>query len=439
MKSEKGTHNNCNTLDVLGLILGGGRGTRLYPLTKERAKPAVPLLGQYRLIDIPISNCLNSGINKIYVLTQFNSESLLRHVANTYNFDIFSESWVEILPAQQTLTDANWYQGTADAVRQNLHFVETQKCPYTLILGGDQLCHIDFESLFRQHRRRSADITVCCTPVSREEATSLGVAKVKDDAKIIDFVEKPSAEDIDDKYDFPSSLLSERDSDFSQKPVLASMGIYLFNTDLLIDILQTHKDCNDFGGDVLPLCLKSFDLYAHLYCGYWTDIGTIDNFYEANLAMAGSDPAFNLFDPDTPIYTHPRFLPPPRLEDCHVRQSLIGAGSRIDASEIENSIVGLRSRIGKGSKINRAILMGADYYETRTRRDRANSKGVPLGIGEECLIQNCIIDKNARIGDGVRILPATDRQNMDTDIFSIRNGIVVIPKNTTIPSHATLP
>ena len=422
--------------DVLGLILGGGRGTRLYPLTRYRAKPAVPLLGQYRLIDIPISNCLDSAINRIYVLTQFNSVSLLRHIANTYNFDVFSDAWVEILPAQQTLTDGDWYQGTADAVRQNLRFVLDRAQPLTLILSGDQLYRMDFSSLVQAHCESGADATICCTPVSAAEAPDLGLVKADAAGKILEFAEKPNLDDIDPGFQISGNLAS------GSQPVpafLASMGIYLFSTEALIEALESHPECDDFGSEVIPRCLGKMDLRSFYYRGYWEDIGTIGSFYEANLELASRDPVFDFYVQGSPVYTRPRFLPPPRMRDCAIKDSIVGAGSEIHAESIEDSVIGVRSCIGTGTRIRRAVIMGADFYETDGEPETNGSEASPsLGIGENCLLENCIIDKNPRIGEGVKIVGKERPKENDNELYSVRDGIVVIPKDSVIPAGTVI-
>ena len=421
-------------LNVLGVILGGGRGTRLYPLTRDRAKPAVPLLGQYRLIDIPISNCLNSGISRIYVLTQFNSESLLRHIANTYKFDVFSDSWVEVLPAQQTHSDEEWYQGPADAVRQNLHFFAEQNVPYVLILSGDQLYRMDFRHMLETHMSSGADATISCLPVSAQEAPELGLVKTDDRDNINAFAEKPTPEALEPDFRISPDDSHRSPQDIAKRPFLASMGIYLFNTESLIEALSSNPDCDDFGAGIIPSCVGSMHVRAHRFDGYWEDIGTIGSFYRANLHMARPEPAFDFYVQRAPVYTHPRFLPPPRLSNCEVRDSLIGAGSRIQACTVAESVVGLRANIGEGSVVERSIIMGQDFYETEGEEQRNSNRGhPPVGIGPDSLIENCIIDKNARIGQCVRI-PRRDRpRRVDDELYSVRDGVVVIPKNTVIP------
>ncbi|MFW5923298.1 MAG: sugar phosphate nucleotidyltransferase, partial [Planctomycetota bacterium] len=312
-------------LNVLGVILGGGRGTRLYPLTRDRAKPAVPLLGQYRLIDIPISNCLNSGINRMYALTQFNSESLLRHIANTYKFDVFSDSWVEVLPAQQTHSDDDWYQGTADAVRQNLHFIAEQDMPHVLILSGDQLYRMDYRLLLETHLRNEADVTISCLPVSKQEAQEFGIVRAGRNNHVTDFAEKPAPENLDERFQLRgNSCAHAQGGEEESASYLASMGIYLFNIEALMSALESYSDCDDFGAGIIPRCVQEMDVRAHFFDDYWEDIGTIESFYRANLLMTDHEPAFNFYVENAPVYTHPRFLPPPKVTDCSIVRSLIG-------------------------------------------------------------------------------------------------------------------
>lgn len=425
-------------LNVLGVILGGGRGSRLYPLTRDRAKPAVPLLGQYRLIDIPISNCLNSGISRMYVLTQFNSESLLRHIANTYKFDVFTDGWVEILPAQQTYTDDDWYQGPADAVRQNLHFIADQNMPHVLILSGDQLYRMDYRRLVATHRRNAADATISCLPVSEENVGDLGILRQEDDGSVMDFAEKPAAGELGPEFRMSDQADESNDNGPNKRPYLASMGIYLFNTEALIDVLESNPNCDDFGAGIIPKCLDCMNVHAHCFDGYWEDIGTIESFYRANLYMTHPSPVFDFYVEQSPVYTHPRFLPPPRVSDCRITHSLIGGGSRIEAESIDESVVGLRARIGAGTQVKRSIIMGQDFYES-DGQDQANANldRPSVGIGENCILEECIIDKNVRLGPGVTIR-SKNRHHLDTETYSVRDGLVVIPKNTTVPPGAEI-
>ncbi|MDP6439555.1 MAG: sugar phosphate nucleotidyltransferase [Candidatus Brocadiia bacterium] len=414
---------------MLGIILGGGRGTRLYPLTRDRAKPAVPFLGQYRLIDIPISHCLNSGIRRIYLLTQFNTESLHRHIADTYKFDAFGESWVHILAAQQTLTSTDWYQGTADAVRQNLGYVLDQHLDHVLVLSGDHLYRMNFNDLLEGHVAAGTPVTVCCTPATEREASSLGVVRTRRAGDIVDFAEKPAdPASLEEGFRLSAHDSAARGLPPERGPYLASMGIYLFTAAALVEALESSPEQSDFGREIIPGCIRNMRVRAHYYTGYWKDIGTIGSFYEANLTMARPEPAFDLHVPEWPIYTRPRFLPPPRVEDCRIEGSLIGGGGEVTGREVSGSVIGVRSIIGPGTVIRRCVVMGADYFERTPPGDR-----VALGIGRDCVIEKAIIDKNARIGDGVRILDRPRPTDADADLYCIRDGIVVVPKNTVIP------
>lgn len=406
--------------DILAVILGGGRGSRLYPLTKERAKPAVPMAGKYRLIDIPISNCINSGIYRIAVLTQFNSVSLNRHIGQTYNFDAFHTGWVQIWAAEQTMQSVDWYQGTADAVRKQIFEIRSSRAPYTLVLAGDHLYHMDYAAMADFHWKYNADITVAVQPTSAEAAARLGVLKRDAGLIITDFAEKPQDPDVLDY------MVSRPDP---ARPYLASMGIYLFKTQFLVDLL-TQNAFDDFGGHVIPHAIKTHAVYGYDFEGYWEDIGTIRSFYETNLALASPHPPFDLFDQKHPIYSHSRFLPGSRVEASTLHNVLVAEGCYIEQAEITNSVVGLRSQIGAGVKIKDSILMGADYYETPGEE---HSGGIPLGIGAGCQIDGAIIDKNARLGAGVIIRSFPRGTDIEMDNWVVRDGIVVIPKNTILP------
>jgi len=415
---------------VLAVILGGGRGTRLFPLTKDRSKPAVPLGGKYRLVDIPISNCINSNIKKIYVLTQFNTASLHMHINRSYNFDIFSNGYIDILPAEQTLTSEAWYQGTADAVRQNLRHFADREIEYILILSGDQLYRMDLNEIIKYHISKKADITISVLPVEREKTAGFGILKVNQDGKITDFVEKPTDPKILDEYKvndfgfFNSSELSLKEG----QNYLASMGIYVFNRKIINAVLD--NDMSDFGKHIIPSSIHSYDVYAYPYNGYWEDIGTIGSFFQANLDITKRNPEFDFFNPTAPIYTHPRFLPPSKLSsNCRVIDSIIGEGCNVNASKIEKSIVGIRTNIHEGSEIFETIIMGQDFTEDIN----SHAHEVKLGIGKGCRICRTIIDKNARIGDGTVINSKENSKNEDHENYYIRDGIVIIPKNTVIP------
>ena len=409
-----------NMNDILSIILGGGKGSRLYPLTKLRSKPAVPMAGKYRLIDIPISNCINSGIYRIAVLTQYNSVSLHRHIANTYNFDAFHTGWVQIWAAEQTMQSADWYQGTADAVRKQIFQIRSTNAPYTLILAGDHLYRMDYAGLAESHWKNNADVTVAVQPVALSLATRLGLLKRNAESRITDFAEKPKD---------PARLAEFVSRDDPERPYLASMGIYLFKTNVLIDIL-TQNAFDDFGSHVIPSAISTHTVYGYDFEGYWEDIGTIRTFYETNLALTTAHAPFDLFDASQPIYTHPRFLPGSRVEDSILHEALIAEGCCIRQAEITHSIIGLRSQIGNGVKIKDTIIMGLDYYDSPDRR--GGEGAIPLGIGDNCSIEGAIIDKNSRIGSNVTIRPFPRGTDIDTEEWSVRDGIVVIPKGAIL-------
>ncbi|KAA3647858.1 MAG: glucose-1-phosphate adenylyltransferase [Chloroflexi bacterium] len=411
---------------ILGVILGGGQGSRLHPLTRDRAKPAVPIAGKYRLIDIPISNCINAGITKIAVLTQYSSVSLHRHISQTYFFDAFSKGWVQIWAAEQTLDTADWYQGTADAVRKQLLEIRSANCPYTIILAGDHLYRMDYDKMAEFHWDNKADITVAVQPVHKDEAYRFGLLKVNKDNSITDFVEKPKEAEAQKPF------VSRDDPEY---PFLGSMGIYMFNTDVLVDVLSRTKD-DDFGGEVIPSAIKTHNVAAYNFEGYWEDIGTIRSFYETNLSLARPDSPFNFHDPTDPIYTHPRFLPGSTIDGATLTNVLLADGCRIHRAEISNSIVGLRSQVEDGVVMSDTILMGADYYDTPERLARAN--GMPIGIGANSHIEAAILDKNARIGEGVVIERFPRGTNEEREDCVVIDGIVVIPKSTTLPAGARI-
>jgi glucose-1-phosphate adenylyltransferase len=406
--------------DVLGIIMGGGRGSRLHPLTAMRSKPAVPIAGKYRLIDIPISNCINSGIYRVAILTQFNSVSLHRHISQAYNFDVFHTGWVEILAAEQTPERSDWYQGTADAVRKQLFEIQATGAEYVLILAGDHLYRMDYREMANYHWEKQADITVAVQPVARGEASRFGILKVESDGKISSFVEKPKDPEI--QKNFISRPYDE------ERPFLGSMGIYLFKTKLLVDLLTKFPKYDDFGGDIIPEAIKSLHVYGFDFDGYWEDIGTIRSFYETNLKLTSQNPPFNFYDPKAQIYTHARFLPGSIVEDSKLKDVMIAEGSRIRKADISHSIIGIRSQISEGTVIKDSIVMGADYYEPKKNRD------VPLGIGKNCHIESAILDKNVQIGDGVVIKPFLRDKDIDHELYFVRDGIVVIAKDTVIPS-----
>jgi glucose-1-phosphate adenylyltransferase len=405
--------------EVLGLILGGGAGQRLYPLTRQRAKPAVPIAGKYRLIDIPISNCINSGIHRIAILTQFNSVSLHRHIARSYNFDAFHQGWVEILAAEQTPTSTAWYQGTADAVRKQIFEIKATHAPFVLILAGDHLYRMDYAAMASYHWENSADITVAVQPVSTRESSRFGILKRDSAGRITDFIEKPKD---------PALLEQYRSRDDAERPFLGSMGIYLFKTEVLIELLENLAH-DDFGKDVIPGAIPTHRIFGYDFEGYWEDIGTIRSFYDTNLSLTRPNPAFNFYDPVRPIYTHARFLPGSVISGASLHNVLIGEGGVIGQSDIRDSIIGLRSKIADGVEIRNSIIMGADYYD-----DQSTPHPVSLGIGKGCQIEGAIIDKNARLGPGVVIRPFPSGVEIDNEGWVVRDGIVVIPKSTTIPA-----
>ncbi|MCL4273602.1 MAG: glucose-1-phosphate adenylyltransferase [Anaerolineales bacterium] len=408
--------------EVLAVILGGGRGARLYPLTQMRSKPAVPIAGKYRLIDIPISNCINSEIYRIAVLTQFNSVSLHRHITRTYNFDSFHQGWVQIWAAEQTVESADWYQGTADAVRKQLLEIQAAGSKYVLILAGDHLYRMNYKAMAEYHWENKADITVAVQPVSKDEVTRFGILKREADGHITDFVEKPKDPEVQNKF------ISRDDP---ERPFLGSMGIYMFNTKVLVELLMDFPHHDDFGGDTIPQAINSHEVFGFDFDGYWQDIGTIRSFYETNLMLTTSQTPFNFYDARFPIYTETRYLPASIVEDTHLQNVLIADGSRILKSEITHSIIGIRSQIAAGCVIKDSIVMGADYFE----RER---EGIPIGIGANCHIEGAILDKNARIGDNVTIRPFPRDKDIDNEKWYVRDGIVIIPKDTVLPSGTTI-
>jgi glucose-1-phosphate adenylyltransferase len=405
--------------DILALILGGGRGSRLYPLTKLRSKPAVPLAGKYRLIDIPISNCINSGIYRIDVLTQFNSHSLHRHISQTYNFDAFHLGFVEILAAEQTPESLDWYQGTADAVRKQLFQLRSSHASYVLVLAGDHLYRMDYAPMAEFHWQHGADITVAVQPVAREDAPRFGLLQRGSDGRITDFAEKPKDPAVQQKF-------TSRDDE--KRPFLGSMGIYLFDTRVLIDLLTDNPDFDDFGSDIIPHAIKNYSVYGFDFDGYWADIGTIRSFYETNLDLTTANAPFDFYDTEHPIYTHARFLPGSHVEESILKDVLLAEGCRIRKAEITHSVVGVRSVISAGTVIHDSILLGADYYTSEM-------PGLPsIGIGANCHIEGAIIDKNARLGTEVIIRPFPPQVEINNENWVVKEGIVVVPKNAVIPS-----
>ncbi|BAB76344.1 glucose-1-phosphate adenylyltransferase [Anabaena sp. FACHB-709] len=420
---------------VLAIILGGGAGTRLYPLTKLRAKPAVPVAGKYRLIDIPVSNCINSEIFKIYVLTQFNSASLNRHIARTYNFSGFSEGFVEVLAAQQTPENPNWFQGTADAVRQYLWMLQEWDVDEFLILSGDHLYRMDYRLFIQRHRETNADITLSVIPIDDRRASDFGLMKIDNSGRVIDFSEKPKGEALT-KMRVDTTVLGLTPEQAASQPYIASMGIYVFKKDVLIKLLKEALERTDFGKEIIPDAAKDHNVQAYLFDDYWEDIGTIEAFYNANLALTQQPmPPFSFYDEEAPIYTRARYLPPTKLLDCHVTESIIGEGCILKNCRIQHSVLGVRSRIETGCMIEESLLMGADFYQASVERQCSIDKGdIPVGIGPDTIIRRAIIDKNARIGHDVKIINKDNVQEADRESqgFYIRSGIVVVLKNAVI-------
>ena len=415
---------------TLAVIMGGGAGTRLFPLTKDRAKPAVPLGGKYRLVDIPISNCLNSGLRSIYVLTQFNSMSLHRHIQASYKFDNFSRSFVDILAAQQTPEGSQWYQGTADAVRQNMRYFLERPFDYYVILSGDQLYRMDFRALLHQHIRSGADITLAIKPVARSLVAGFGIMQSDAHRRVTKFVEKPKDEAVLHDFRMGPELLESIGSPADAELYQASMGIYVFSRDVLVDCL--NNDLADFGKHIIPQSIEERQVSGYIFNGYWEDIGTIRAFYEANLDLTDLLPQYSFFEAASPIYTHPRFLPGSKINGATLRQAIIADGCIISDAHIERSVIGVRSTIQSGATIRNSIVMGADFYETNPAGD--GRRLPPIGIGRNCVIDRAIIDKNARIADGVVITPEGKPADMDAGNYFIRDGIVVVPKNAVIPA-----
>lgn len=412
--------------NVLAIILGGGQGSRLYPLTEERAKPAVPIAGKFRLVDIPISNCINADIKRMFVLTQFNSASLNRHIKDTYHFSFFSSAFVDVLAAEQTIQSDKWFQGTADAVRQSMHHFLRHDFNYFLILSGDQLYQMDYEDLIKEHVKSKAKISIATIPVNAKDATSFGILKSDDKNVITSFIEKPDA-----------SLLPDWTSDVSEemkgegRDYLASMGIYVFNRELLEDLMK-NPDTNDFGKEIIPQAIDKHKTVSYQYEGYWTDIGNIDSFFEANIGLTDDIPKFDLYDKKKRIYTRARMLPTTKLAGTMVEKSILAEGCIVSAAKIERSVIGIRSRIGKDSTVINTYMMGSDTYESL---DDINRKRIPIlkGIGERCFIKNAILDKNCRIGDDVKINGGSHLEDIETDTYMIKQGIVVVKKGATIP------
>jgi len=427
--------------NVVAIVLGGGRGTRLAPLTNIRSKPAVPLAGKYRLIDIPISNCINSQVHRIYVLTQFMSVSLHAHIRRTYVFDQFSGGFVEILAARETAAPGtDWFQGTADAVGKNLRYIRQRNIDYVLILSGDQLYRMDYRQLIDTHVRHNADVTISCIPVTREAAKSFGVMRLDESGRVSGFLEKPQTDAELNSLQMDPAWIDAQGVQSQGRDILASMGVYVFNAKTLIDSL-TKTDYTDFGKEVFPAAIRSRHVQTHIFDGYWEDIGTIRSFYEANLSLAAEASPFELFEPNSPVYSRPRFLPPTRFCDAQVKDSLIADGCRIgEGSVIENSVIGLRSIIGRNVTVRNSFLMGSDFYNDDDAAHTVDESGVPLGVGDGCVIGGSIIDKNCRLGQNVQIINSQGVESSDPDnpFCVVRDSIPVVLKDVAVQSGMTL-
>ncbi len=419
--------------NVLSLILGGGRGARLFPLTKLRSKPAVPVAGKYRLIDIPISNCINSGMNRIYVLTQFLSVSLHKHITNSFKFDIFGRGFVEILAAQQTLVGSSWYQGTADAVRQNRRQIEEDSATDILILAGDQLYRMDFRELFQTHKDSNADVTLAVIPRHESEVSGLGVLRADEKGRVIDFCEKPKTKEARDPYFMPASWMESRNIPCNQRHFLANMGIYIFKKESLLEMLNSAHD--DFGSQIFPSAVKDIHIHTHLFDGYWEDLGTIKSYHDSALALASDNPPFNFHEPDGVIYTRTRFLPAARIVQANLNQSLVSDGCVVlSGTKIEKSLLGVRSRVGRNCFLRETVMIGADRFETDAERANNDKKKIPnLNIGDNTIIERAILDKDCRIGNNVKITNQDHITEFECEAYSIRDGIVVVPRGSIIP------
>ena len=412
---------------VLSIILGGGQGSRLYPLTESRSKPAVPIAGKYRLVDIPISNCINSNIKRMFVLTQFNSASLNAHIKNTYHFSFFSDAFVDVLAAEQTISNSSWFQGTADAVRQSMHHFLSHDFEYALILSGDQLYQMDFNKMIKAHIKSNASITIATLPVKEKEATSFGILKTDDQDVITSFIEKPSANLLPD---WTSQVSDEMKAEGRNH--LASMGIYIFNRDLLVELMSDQSTV-DFGKEIIPQNIHNHKVLSYQFEGYWTDIGNIDSFFEANLGLTDDVPQFNLYDNQKRIYTRARILPTTKISGTKLIRAVIAEGCIIGADSIERSVIGIRSRIGKGTTIKNTYMMGSDVYQPIDELNQYH-KSIPMGIGADCHIENAILDKNCCIGDNVKIKGHAGLEKKETKAYVIKEGIVVVKKGAVIPS-----
>ncbi|RZJ19152.1 MAG: glucose-1-phosphate adenylyltransferase [Acinetobacter sp.] len=422
------------TENVLGVILGGGQGSRLSPLTQTRSKPAVPIGGKYRLVDIPISNCMNSGIHRMFVLTQFNSASLNKHIKNTYHFSHFSKAFVDILAAEQTPDNPTWFQGTADAVRQCMHHITNHEFDYILILSGDQLYQMDFKAMLKAHVDKGAEISIATIPVNAKDATDFGILKTDEESFITSFIEKPKSELLPDWTSETSDEMKGVGRNY-----LASMGIYIFNRDLLIKMLNENPDEKDFGKEIIPRALLNNHVLSYQYEGYWTDIGNISSFFEANLGLTDELPLFNMFDSAHTIFTRARMLPPSKISGTTLERTIIAEGCIIQASRVERAVLGIRSRIGRGTTIANSYIMGSDHYQTLKDIQEETQAGHPLlGIGDRCYINNAIVDKNCRIGNDVRINGGSHLAEGDYGLYVVKDGIVVVKKGATIPNGTVI-
>ncbi len=417
--------------ETVSIILGGGAGSRLYPLTASRSKPAVPIGGKYRLVDIPISNCINSNLNRIFVLTQFNSASLNQHIKNTYHFSAFSSGFVDILAAEQTPDNPGWFQGTADAVRQSLRHLAKMDFDYVLILSGDQLYQMDFSQMIDAHKKSGAALTIATIPVGEREAPEFGILKSNQENVITSFVEKPKKEILNDWVSDTGKEMKAQGRNY-----LASMGIYVFNKEILYQFLnEVHPNATDFGKEIIPDSIAHYKVLSYQYDGYWTDIGNIYSFFEANIALTQDVPLFNLFDSAQTVYTRARMLPPAKVSGTIINKAIIAEGCIIHAKEVTNSVIGIRSRIGKDTLVKNCYIMGCDYYETIDQMNKKNEKGEPiLGIGERCVIEDAIVDKNCSIGNDVQIKGGAHHEKVDHPLYTIKDGIVVIKKGAFIPN-----
>ncbi|WP_299013293.1 glucose-1-phosphate adenylyltransferase [uncultured Polaribacter sp.] len=416
--------------NVLGIILGGGQGSRLYPLTADRSKPAVPIAGKYRLVDIPISNCINADIKRMYVLTQFNSASLNQHIKNTYHFSFFSAAFVDVLAAEQTMKSDKWFQGTADAVRQSMHHFLENDFKYALILSGDQLYNMDFQDMIDKHEQSGAKISIATYPVNSKDATSFGILKTDDNNQITSFIEKPDASLLPEWTSEVSAEMKKEDRNY-----LASMGIYIFNRALLVE-LMANPDTIDFGKEIIPQAINDHKTMSYPYEGYWTDIGTIDSFFEANIGLTEDIPKFNLYDANR-VFTRPRILPTSKFNGTILNKTVIADGCLINAEKIEKSVIGIRSKIGEKAIVTNTYMMGNDSYESLAEIEKNNIE-IQLGIGDRCVINNCIIDKNVRIGDDCKISGGSHLKDIETALYQVKNGIIVIKKGAVIPKGTVI-